>query len=56
LSSALFAAGLLLFVVTLIINALARQVVNLGDPERRAARARRKARRTVRGAPEGGAA
>ena len=55
-SSALFAAGLLLFVVTLIINALARQVVNLGDPERRAARARRKARRNVRGAPEGGAA
>ena len=39
-SSALFAAGLLLFVVTLIINALAREVVNLGDPERRAARAR----------------
>src|SRR5919198_1633416 len=46
-SSALFAAGLLLFVVTLIINALARQVVNLGDPERRAARARRKARRAA---------
>src|ERR671930_1053052 len=56
-SSALFAAGLLLFVVTLIINALARQVVNLGDPERRAARARRKARRAARHqAAEGGAA
>jgi phosphate transport system permease protein len=56
-SSALFACGLLLFVVTLIINALARQVVNLSDPERRAARARRKARRAAkREVPEGGAA
>jgi len=56
-SSALFAAGLLLFVVTLIINALAREVVNLGDPERRAARARRKARRAARHEQaEGGAA
>jgi phosphate transport system permease protein len=56
-SSALFAAGLLLFVVTLIINALARQVVKLGDPEVRARRARRKARRAAPpAASEGGAA
>jgi phosphate ABC transporter permease protein PstC len=56
-SSALFAAGLLLFVVTLIINALAREVVNLGDPERRAKRAARKARRAARHeAAEGDAA
>jgi ABC-type phosphate transport system permease subunit len=56
-SSALFAAGLLLFVVTLIINALAREVVNLGDPERRMKRAARKARRAARHqAAEGGAA
>jgi phosphate ABC transporter permease protein PstC len=55
-SSALFAAGLVLFVVTLIINALAREVVNLSDPERRAKRAARKARRATRHEPaEGGA-
>ncbi len=50
-SSALFACGLLLFVVTLIINAIAREVVRRSDPARRAARAQKKARRTQ---PEGG--
>ena len=52
-SRALFACGLLLFVVTLIINAIARRIVGLGDPVRRAERARKKARRA---AAEGGVA
>jgi phosphate ABC transporter permease protein PstC len=54
--SALFAAGLVLFVVTLIINALARRVVRLGDPEVRARRAQRKRRREAAAASEGDAA
>lgn len=41
-SSALFACGLILFILTLAVNGLARYVVSLSDPERRAHRARRK--------------
>lgn len=42
-SSALFACGLLLFIVTLGVNATARYVVSLSDPARRAAKARQRA-------------
>jgi phosphate ABC transporter permease protein PstC len=56
-SSALFACGLLLFVVTLIINAIAREVVSLSDPVKRAKRAQKKAQRAARRSqPEGGQA
>ena len=41
-SSALFACGLLLFVLTLIVNAIARYIVSLGDIQRRADRAKAK--------------
>ena len=39
--SALFACGLVLFVLTLVVNALARWIVSLGDIERRADRIRK---------------
>ena len=41
-SSALFACGLILFVLTLAVNGVARYVVSLSDTDRRAERARRK--------------
>ena len=47
-SSALFACGLLLFVVTLIVNAIARYVVRLGDPDVRARRAKKRTERAAR--------
>ena len=53
-SSALFACGLLLFIVTLVVNGLARYIVSLGDIERRVERARRSERKSA--AAPGGAA
>jgi phosphate ABC transporter permease protein PstC len=40
--SSLFACGLVLFVLTLAVNGLARYIVSLGDIERRAAKAKRR--------------
>lgn len=48
-SSALFAAGLVLFVLTLIINAIARYIVSLSDPEVRSRKAKRKAAKAAKG-------
>ncbi len=47
-SSALFAAGLVLFILTLIINGIARYIVSLSDPEVRGRKAKRKAARSAR--------